>query len=185
MRDLHALIAAVAPHLAAELGSGQAPYEAVDSTVVPTRNLRRRARGWLAGWTDKGKRGRIGWHHGFHLLVVATPDGIVTGFGAGPASIDDRKLAEQQFAARRRVAPGWPPGPDSTTSAPGSIAISDGRRSPLPTSSPGECATHTKRWTSRAARADRDPDRKDVSTTLDMTINGLRWSKPKLAEVRC
>ncbi len=108
IRDRHALIAAVALALAAAQGSQDALYEAIDSTAVPTRTLRRRGRGWLAGWTDKGKSGRIGWYHGFHLLVVTTPDGLVTGFGAGAASTDDRKLAEQLFAARSGVVAGPP-----------------------------------------------------------------------------
>lgn len=103
VRRLHAAIAAFAVALAERLGSRVAPYEAIDSTAVPTRALRRRGRGWLAGWTDKGKSGRIGWYHGFHLLVATTPDGVVTGFGAGPGSANDRHLAEQLFASRR-----WP-----------------------------------------------------------------------------
>jgi len=101
VRARHDVLAAVAVHLAALHGSADAPYEAVDSTAVPTRTLKRRGRGWLAGWTDKGKSGRIGWYRGFHLLVATTPDGLVTGFGAGPASTNDRVLAEQLFAARR------------------------------------------------------------------------------------
>lgn len=107
VRRLHAAIAAFALALA-ESACRAAAYEAVDSTAAPSRAVRRRGRGWLAGFADKGWSGRIGYYHGFHLLLATTPDGAVTGFGAGPGSTDDRKLAEQLFAARAGLVTGLP-----------------------------------------------------------------------------
>jgi len=103
-----AAIAAFATWLAGILGAAAAPYEAVDATAVPTRTRKRRGRGWLAGPADQGWGGRLGWSHGFHLLLAVTPDGVVTGWGFGPASGNDRALAETRFAARAGRLPGLP-----------------------------------------------------------------------------
>jgi hypothetical protein len=84
------------------------PYEALDSTAVPTRNAKRRGRGWLPGLADIGGSNRRGWYEGFHLLVAAAPRGAVTGFGFGPASSNDRPLAETLFAQRAAPHPALP-----------------------------------------------------------------------------
>jgi hypothetical protein len=94
--------------LAARLGAGTAPYEVLDGTAVPTRNAKRRGRGWLAGVADIGKCLRRGWIHGLRVLVCAAPDGPVTGWGVGPASTNDRALAETLFAGRTAPAPRLP-----------------------------------------------------------------------------
>lgn len=91
--------------LAARLGTGDAPYEVLDGTAVPTRNAKRRGRGWLAGLADIGKCLRRGWIHGLRLLVCTTPDGPVTGWGVGPASTNDRALAETFFTQRALPTP--------------------------------------------------------------------------------
>ena len=88
--------------LAARLGAATAPYEVLDGTAIPTRNAKRRGRGWLAGLADIGKCLRRGWIHGLRVLVCAAPDGPVTGWGVGSASTNDRALAETLFAVRRR-----------------------------------------------------------------------------------
>lgn len=93
-------IARFALWLAERLGSRVAPYEVLDSTGVRTRTLGRRGRGWLAGLTDKGWCTRLGWYHGVHLLLAVGPSGVITGFGFGAASSNDRHLAETLFAAR-------------------------------------------------------------------------------------
>lgn len=91
--------------LAARLGAARAPYEVLDGTAVPTRNAKRRGRGWLAGVADIGKCLRRGWIHGLRLVVCAAPAGPVTGWGVGPASTNDRALAETCFAQRALPAP--------------------------------------------------------------------------------
>ena len=60
----------------------------------------------MAGMTAVGM-GRNGWYHGFHLLVISAPDGIITGFGFGPANVNERALTETALACRgiaRRLA---------------------------------------------------------------------------------
>jgi Transposase DDE domain len=103
-----AAVAAFALWLAEALGAGGAPYEALDATAVPTHNAKRRGRGWLPGLADTGKSGRLGWYHGFYLLLAVDPAGAVTGWGVGPASANDRALADAFFAARAGRAPGLP-----------------------------------------------------------------------------
>ena len=100
MRRQQATITAFALWLATQLGAEAAPYEALDGSAVPTRNAKRRGRGWLAGIADIGRCLRRGWIEGLRLLVSTTPDGIVTGWGVGPASTNDRALAETFFAQR-------------------------------------------------------------------------------------
>jgi hypothetical protein len=82
-------------------------YEALDGTAAPVRQARRRGHGWLAGQADVGWSTRLGWYCGLRVLGAVTPGGAVTGFGVGPASANERPLAEAFFAARHR--PGGPP----------------------------------------------------------------------------
>jgi len=91
--------------LATHLGAATAPYEAMDGTAVPTRNAKRRGRGWLAGVADIGRCLRRGWIHGLRLLVCTTPAGAVTGWGVGPASSNDRALADTLLAQRAETLP--------------------------------------------------------------------------------
>lgn len=86
--------------LARRLGAGQASYELLDSTAARTRDTRRRGRGWLPGLADRGWSGRLGYYTGFHLLLACAPAGPITGWGFGPASTQDRRLAETFFALR-------------------------------------------------------------------------------------
>jgi DDE family transposase len=108
MRRHRDAIAAFALWLAERLGAPQASYEVLDSTAAPTRNAKRRGRGWLPGLADIGWSNRLGWYEGFHVLAVAAPSGAVTGFGFGPASSNDRALAEVLFAQRAAPAPRLP-----------------------------------------------------------------------------
>lgn len=100
IRRHHAAITAFALWVAERLGTHDAPYEALDCTAVPTRNAKRRGRGWLAGITDIGYSKQRGWYEGLRLLLAAAPSGAVTGWGVGPASTNDRRLAEDLFAQR-------------------------------------------------------------------------------------
>lgn len=114
VRRLHDLLARLATALGRREGGGMG-YEVVDGTAVPTRNAKRRGAGWLPGVADIGFSNRLGWYEGVRLLASVTPTGAVTGFGVGPASANDRHLADTFFAARaaphaRLPGVGAPPG---------------------------------------------------------------------------
>jgi hypothetical protein len=92
-------IAALAVAVGARLAAGGA-YEVVDGTAMPTRNGKRRGRGWLAGAMDVGWSNRLGWYTGAHVLTCVSPSGVLTGFGMAPASTNDRPLLETLLAQR-------------------------------------------------------------------------------------
>lgn len=94
--------------LAARLTGRDDLYEALDSTALPTRNPRRRGRGWLPGQADIGWSNRLGWFEGLRLLLAVTPGGVITGFGTAPASTKDQPLASTFFALRQQPAPRLP-----------------------------------------------------------------------------
>ena len=107
VRRLAATVAAVAVRLGAAL-AGDAPFEVIDCTVMPTRNAKRRGRGWLPGVMDIGYSNRIGFYEGAKVLTCVGPTGVLTGLGMGPASANDRPLAETLFAQRTRPVPALP-----------------------------------------------------------------------------
>ena len=79
----------------------QTDYEALDTLPVTVRQHKRRGRGWLPGQADIGFSKRIAsWFCGFRLLAAVSPDGLVTGFGFGPASAKDQPLADTLLALR-------------------------------------------------------------------------------------
>lgn len=86
--------------LSERLQPKQCAYEALDATAIVTRNAKRRGWGHLAGLSDLGYSNRVGWYHGFHLLVSVTPQGVITGYGFAPASTKDQKLAETFLGLR-------------------------------------------------------------------------------------
>jgi hypothetical protein len=101
LRSCGAAITAFALHLGRSLATGdERGFEALDGTGLVVRNAKRRGAGWLDGQADIGWRTRLGWYEGMRLLVSVTPRGVVTGWGIGPASTNDRSLAETFFAAR-------------------------------------------------------------------------------------
>ena len=106
MRRHRDAIAAFALWLAERLGAHEASYEVLDSTAAPTRNAKRRGRGWLPDVAAVGQCTRLGWYEGVRLLLAVTPSGAVTGWGIGPANTNDRVLAETFFAARAAPTPG-------------------------------------------------------------------------------
>jgi len=100
-----ATLVAVGHQLAARLDAGDAAYEVLDGTGVAVRNSKRRGGGWLPEFAGLGRCSRLGWYEGFHLLVAATPDGVITGYGFGSAEAKDQPLAETFFAARHTADP--------------------------------------------------------------------------------
>lgn len=95
-------------HLAAQVDAHQATYEVIDGTGVAVRNSKRRGGGWLPEYAGLGRCSRLGWYEGFHLLVAATPEGVITGYGFGSAEAKDQPLAETFFAARHTGDPRLP-----------------------------------------------------------------------------
>jgi hypothetical protein len=93
-------------HLVPVLAAQQCPYEALDSSGIPTRDVKRRGAGWLPGLAAMGWSNRLGWDEGFQLLLAVTPVGMLTGCGCGPARTKDQPLAETCFALRRHPHPG-------------------------------------------------------------------------------
>lgn len=106
LRRLGDVIAQVALALA-DLAD-PAAYEILDTTAVPTRNVRRRGEGHLPEYTDIGYSTRLHWYEGLHLLICVEPPGLITGHGVGPASANDRALAETLFARRAEPDPHLP-----------------------------------------------------------------------------
>jgi hypothetical protein len=56
------LIEAFFLHLVALLEVRKRPYEALDSSAMPTRDCKRRGHGWLAGQADIGWFNSLGWY---------------------------------------------------------------------------------------------------------------------------
>jgi hypothetical protein len=101
-------IVAVGQAVADRLGARTVSYEVLDTTAAPVRNAKRSGSGWLAGQAAIGWSNRLGWYEGFHVLVAATPDGVITGHGFGPGNAKDQPLAETFFEARRGAHPRLP-----------------------------------------------------------------------------
>ena len=116
-RRQQAAIVAFALSLAGQLVGREDLYEALDSTAVPTRNVRRRGRGWLPGQADIGWSNRLGWFEGLRLLLSVTAVGVITGWGAAPASTKDQPLAESFLALRQHPDPRLPRVGPATTRA--------------------------------------------------------------------
>src|SRR5262244_3749410 len=106
MRQQHEALVAFLRHLVALLAAQRCPYEALDSSGIPTRDAKRRGAGWLPGLADIGWSNRLGWYEGFHLLLAVKPSGVITGFGFAAASPKDQPLAETFCALRRYPQPG-------------------------------------------------------------------------------
>lgn len=86
--------------IVAQSHAQQCLYERLDSSGIATRDSKRRGDGWLAGQADIGWSNRVGWYEGFHLLVSVAPEGMITGYGFGPASTHDQQLLETLLQAR-------------------------------------------------------------------------------------
>lgn len=100
MRRHYGAIVAFFRHLVTLLQAQDDPYEALDSTGVPTRDAKRRGAGWREGQADIGWSNRLGWYEGFHLLLSVNPQGVITGFSFAPASTSDQALAQDFFGFR-------------------------------------------------------------------------------------
>lgn len=101
-RSLSSVLCWLVPELAAALDAATAPYEVLDGTAVPVARSCRGTRSRLFGLAADVGRGGVekGWYYGLKLLLSVTPQGAITGFVAGPASTEERWLAEALFAGR-------------------------------------------------------------------------------------
>lgn len=105
LRRHGAAITAFALHLGQMLAGTDRSFEILDGTGVPVRNAKRRGAGWLFGLADIGWCTRLGWFEGMRLLLSVSRQGAITGWGSGPASTNDRTLAEAFFALRATKTP--------------------------------------------------------------------------------
>ena len=83
------------------LKARMAPYEVLDTTGVPLRNVKRRGRNWLSGFTNIGLSTRMGWFEGFRLIMAVNPSGVITGFAFSEASVKEQLLGEDFLLLRR------------------------------------------------------------------------------------
>jgi len=87
-------------HIARLLDGDTSAYQVLDGMGIRVRNAQRRGGGWLDGYANIGYSNRLGWYEGLHVLIASTARGVITGFGFGPASTNDRHMAESFLAAR-------------------------------------------------------------------------------------
>ena len=118
LRDMTGLLVDLGSLVARELLEAEdAPYQAVDTVAVPVMRRCRGKRQRLFG--DEAAIGRGGsdrdWYYGCKLMLSVTPDGATTGFLLGPASTEDRWMAESFFCWRDDLA-NTPCGPEDLPS---------------------------------------------------------------------
>jgi hypothetical protein len=60
------------------------PFEGLDASTMPVRDVKRRGEGWLVEQADIGWSNRLGWYEGFRLLVAVNPTGVRSPASASP-----------------------------------------------------------------------------------------------------
>jgi hypothetical protein len=108
VRSCTGLIEEIAVKLGKMLEDRAHAYQALDSSAMPVRDVKRRGHGWLAGEADIGWSNSIGWYEGFSVLAAIEPSGVIMGFCFGSASTADQPLAETFFAVRANPNPRFP-----------------------------------------------------------------------------
>ncbi len=102
-RDLAGVLTVLVAAAAQRLGAAAAAYEVIDGVPLV---LAQRCRGvrhqrFSEREADLGCGGSDrAWFYGLRVLLAVTPDGVITGFVAGPASTAERWLAEAFFCWR-------------------------------------------------------------------------------------
>jgi hypothetical protein len=94
MRAQHDAIVAFCLHLVNCSDVFNTLYEVLDTTGVLIRNVKRQGNGWLDGEANIGKCTRMVWFNGFRLLIATTPNGAITGFAFGSASVKEQPMTE-------------------------------------------------------------------------------------------
>ena len=105
VRSFADTIEKMALHLARIMENPRPPYQALDASAMPVRDVKRRGYGWLAGQADIGWSNGLGWYEGFSLLTAVEPSGAITGFCFGAASTAEQPLAETFFEVRANPNP--------------------------------------------------------------------------------
>lgn len=100
-RQLQGVIESFFLFLAERLGAQESAYEVLDRVGVATRWCGRRGGEWLWGYANRGLCNRLGYFHGLHLLSAVSAEGVLTGYGVGPASAKDQPMAESLFELRQ------------------------------------------------------------------------------------
>jgi hypothetical protein len=108
LRRCQRAVIAVGQALSQLLDAPTCAYEALDSLGVATRTGKRRGYGWLDGRAAKGWCTRLGWFHGFQLLVAVTPQGAVTGYGLTQTTTSEQARADTFLALRHAPQPALP-----------------------------------------------------------------------------
>lgn len=108
LRHHYEALVACMLHVGQRLAAQHCPYEALDSSGVPTRDAKRRGRGWLPGLADIGWSNRLGWYEGIHLMLAVNPVGVITGFACAPGSTKDQPMADSFLALRHTPSPALP-----------------------------------------------------------------------------
>lgn len=104
-RQLQSVLENFFLHLADQMKASHSPFEVLDRLGVATRWCGRRGGEWLSGYADRGLCNRLGFFHGLHLLSAVSAEGVLTGYGVGPASAKDQPMAETFLALRQHPNP--------------------------------------------------------------------------------
>lgn len=114
VRDLTGVLCQLGPLISQQLGVlvGTPQYEIIDAVPVPLMRRCRGERHRLFGAEAAVGRGGSDahWYYGCSLCDVVLADGVISGFVVGPASTNERWLAECLY--RWRLDP-WAPQPES------------------------------------------------------------------------
>lgn len=102
-RDLGSTCAGLLPLVACELGAPRAAYQVADTVPVPLAMLCRGKHHRL--FAEDAAIGRGGsdkhFYYGQALLLAVAPDGVISGFVAGPASTEGRWLLDALLTWRQ------------------------------------------------------------------------------------
>jgi hypothetical protein len=102
VRDVAGALMHLIPAIAAQLQAYDPAYQVLDCVPVPLMRIcRGKQHRLFGGEATVGKGGSDKqWYYGCRLLLAVTEDGVVTGFTLGPASTEERWLAESLFCWR-------------------------------------------------------------------------------------
>jgi hypothetical protein len=92
-------------HLGRQMDVQNSPFEVLDTTGVPVRNIKRRGSGWLAGIANIGKCTRVGWFCGFRLLAAVNQEGAITGYSFAAGSAKEQPMSDNFIDLRHHPHP--------------------------------------------------------------------------------
>jgi hypothetical protein len=100
VRALEPEVRALQRTFAGELCEPSAVYRVLDTTLVPAVvRVRASRKGLFCGQATFGRSAsKTEWVYGFKVALVVDPEGVVSAFGLGPASSDERPIGEALIA---------------------------------------------------------------------------------------